>query len=78
MQFPINKCIRDIQGRAFREDCAWRGNIIIAKYRDNPFSSLIHASMADFPILKNYLLTHGAPRRVGLFLMPISPMLILL
>ncbi|RDB20547.1 hypothetical protein Hypma_012454 [Hypsizygus marmoreus] len=63
MPFPVNKCIRDIQSRAFKEESAWRGNIVIAKYRDNPFSSMIDASMADFPILKNYLLTHGAPRQ---------------
>lgn len=63
LPFPINKTIRDIQGRGFREDDAWRGNVIVAKYRDsNPFSSLMHASMADFPILKNYLLTHGCPQ----------------
>lgn len=63
MPFPINKCIRDIQARAFREEVAWRGNIVIAKYRENPFTSMIDASMADFPILKNYLLTHGSPRQ---------------
>ncbi|KAH6915225.1 hypothetical protein BKA70DRAFT_569779 [Coprinopsis sp. MPI-PUGE-AT-0042] len=62
MPFPINKCIRDIQGKSFKEQVAWRGNLVIAKYRDNPFSSMIDASMADFPILKNYLLTHGCPR----------------
>ena len=62
MPFPINKCIRDIQGKSFKEQVAWRGNLVIAKYRDNPFSSMIDASMADFPILKNYLLTHGSPR----------------
>ncbi|KAI3611009.1 hypothetical protein WG66_013789 [Moniliophthora roreri] len=61
MPFPVNKTIREIQGRAFREDLAWRGNIVVAKYRDNPFSSMIDASMADFPILKNYLMTHGCP-----------------
>lgn len=64
MSFHINKSIREIQGRAFKEECAWRGNIVIAKYCDNPFSSMIDASMADFPILKNYLLTHGAPKQV--------------
>lgn len=64
MEFPINKSIRDIQGRGFKEEVAWRGNILIAKYRDNPFSSMMDASMADFPILKNYLFTHGAPRQV--------------
>jgi len=62
MPFPINKSIRDIQARAFKEDSAWRGNIVVAKYCDNPFSSMIDASMADFPILKNYFMTHGSPR----------------
>jgi hypothetical protein len=65
--FPINKSIRGIQGKFFREEHGWRGDIIIAKYRDNPFSSMIDASMADFPILKNYLLTHFAPMHVRLF-----------
>lgn len=64
MPFPINKTIRDIQARAFKEEYAWRGNIVVAKYRDNPFSSMTNASMSDFPILKNYFLTHGAPRQV--------------
>lgn len=59
--FSVNKCIREIQGRTFREEDAWRGNIVAAKYRDSPFSSLMDASMADFPILKNYLMTHGSP-----------------
>jgi hypothetical protein len=39
MPFPLNRAIREIQGRNFRESSAWRGNIVIAKYRDNPFSS---------------------------------------
>ncbi len=64
MPFPVNKSIKEIQGRAFREDIAWRGNIVIAKYRDNPFSSMMNASMADFPLLKNYLSTHGSPSEV--------------
>ncbi|KAJ8076720.1 hypothetical protein PM082_001143 [Marasmius tenuissimus] len=61
MPFPVNKSIRDIQGRNFVEQAAWRGNIVIAKYHDNPFTSMMNASMADFPILKNYLMTHGCP-----------------
>ncbi|KAF8803743.1 hypothetical protein BYT27DRAFT_7195082 [Phlegmacium glaucopus] len=61
MPFPVNKTLRDIQGRAYKEEYAWRGNIVVAKYRDNPFTSMIDASMADFPILKNYFLTHGSP-----------------
>jgi hypothetical protein len=39
MPFAINKAIRGIQGQGFRESLAWRGNIIIAKYRESPFSS---------------------------------------
>ncbi|KAG6877502.1 hypothetical protein C0992_009827 [Termitomyces sp. T32_za158] len=65
MPFPINKSIREIQGRGFREENAWRGNIVIAKYRDNPFSSMVDTSMADFAILRNYLMTHGAPRQLN-------------
>ncbi|KXN86309.1 hypothetical protein AN958_10171 [Leucoagaricus sp. SymC.cos] len=59
MPFPINKCIRDIQGSAFREEMAWRGNIVVGKYTGHPFSNLINASMADYPIVKNYFMTHG-------------------
>ncbi|KJA24618.1 hypothetical protein HYPSUDRAFT_479790 [Hypholoma sublateritium FD-334 SS-4] len=62
MPFPINKTVRDIQGQAYKPEYAWRGNIVVAKYRENPFSSMIDASMADFPILKNYFLTHGSPQ----------------
>jgi len=61
MPFPINKCIREIQGKKYIESAAWRGDIVIAKYRESPFSSMIDATMADFPLLKNYLMTHGAP-----------------
>ncbi|KIK65724.1 hypothetical protein GYMLUDRAFT_194540 [Collybiopsis luxurians FD-317 M1] len=63
MPFPVNKAIREIQGQAFREAQAWRGNIVVAKWRGggNPFTSMINASMADFPIIKNYLQTHGNP-----------------
>jgi len=63
MPFPINRSIRILQGSSFKEEQAWRGNIVVAKYNDGeaPFSSLIDASMADFAMLKNYFLTHGAP-----------------
>lgn len=64
MPFPVNRAIRHIQGPAFEEDQAWRGNIVVAKYRDNPFTSMMDASMADFPIVKNFLLTHGSPGQV--------------
>jgi hypothetical protein len=62
MPFPVNKSIREMQGRSFLEEIAWRGDIIAAKYCESPFSSMIDASMADFPILKNYMLTHGPPQ----------------
>ena len=39
MPFPVNKAIREIQGRNYNEDSAWRGNIVVAKYRESPFSS---------------------------------------
>ena len=59
---PINKTIREIQGRSFSEYDAWRGNVVIAKFRgggSDPFANLMDISMADFPILKNYLSTRG-------------------
>jgi hypothetical protein len=64
MPFPINKCIREIQGPLFKEELAWRGNIVIAKYRDDRFTSMMDASMADFPLLKNYLSTNYCPYKV--------------
>ncbi|KAJ7265848.1 hypothetical protein B0H12DRAFT_172826 [Mycena haematopus] len=61
MPFPINKSIRDIQGPDFKEKYAWRGNIIIGKCSsyDQPFTSMMDASMADFPILKNFIRTRA-------------------
>ncbi|KAJ4000528.1 hypothetical protein F5050DRAFT_1562731 [Lentinula boryana] len=64
MPFPINKAIKDIQGQAYNEEHAWRGHIVVGKYRDNPFTSMMDISMADFPILKNYLEMHGSPGQV--------------
>jgi len=58
MPFPVNKCLKEIQGPNFRENLAWRGNLVIAKYRDAQLSALMDATMADFPLLKNYLTTH--------------------
>lgn len=61
MPFPINKCLKEIQGPNYRESTAWRGNLIIAKFHDGQLSAFIDASMADFPILKNYLSKHYPP-----------------
>lgn len=65
--FPINRAIREIQGRSYSDDNAWRGNIIVAKYRgggNDPFMSFVDISMADFPILKNYFLNRGPSGQV--------------
>ena len=59
MPFPINKFIREAQGRFYKEAAAWRGNIVVVKYRDAHFSAMTNISMADFPIIKNYLSTHS-------------------
>jgi len=59
MPFPVNKCVREIQGRNFDEAVAWRGNLVVAKYRDINYSEMMDASMADFPLVKNYLSTHS-------------------
>ena len=61
MPFPINKCLKEIQGPNYREHLAWRGNIVIAKYGDQLLSTLMDATMADFPLQKNYLSTHYPP-----------------
>ena len=58
MPFPVNKFIRETQGRHYQEAKAWRGNIVVAKYRDLDYSAMTNASIADFPLIKNYLTTH--------------------
>jgi len=67
MPFPVNKCLKEIQGSNYRENLAWRGNLVIAKYRDEQLSVLMDANMADFPLLKNYLSNHY-PRAVSVSL----------
>jgi hypothetical protein len=66
MAFPVNRTVRDIQeevnkGRRLREDQLWRGNLVAAKFSDDRFTQMMDASMADFPILKNFLGTHPFP-----------------
>ena len=66
MPFPVNRTVRDIQeevnkGRRLREEQLWRGNIVAAKFADDRFTQMMDASMADFPILKNFLGTHASP-----------------
>jgi hypothetical protein len=66
MPFPVNRTVREIQeevnkGRRLHEDELWRGNIVAAKFADDRFTQMMDASMADFPILKNFLGTHASP-----------------
>ncbi|KAH9923232.1 uncharacterized protein B0H18DRAFT_878847 [Fomitopsis serialis] len=60
MTFPINKCAREIQGDGHQPSNAWRGDIVVAKY-GSEFVTLMNASMADFPIIKNWLLHKPGP-----------------
>ncbi|CCM04031.1 uncharacterized protein FIBRA_06188 [Fibroporia radiculosa] len=65
MPFPVNKGIREIQGPKFNEAQAWRGNIIVAKYRDTGYYAMMDATIADFPIVKNWFSTNlPDPRRL--------------
>jgi hypothetical protein len=70
MPFPVNRTVRDIQeevtkGRRLPEEQLWRGNLVAAKFTDDHFTQMIDASMADFPILKNFLGTHVSPCNNG-------------
>lgn len=60
--FPLNKMVQEIQGHAFQESTAWRGNIVVAKYRGSPFMNMVDISMADYPLIRNWFLTHGQPQ----------------
>lgn len=59
LPFPINKYVKDLQGPLFQESKAWRGNLIIAKYDNLEYTVMKNISMADFPLVKNYLSNHG-------------------
>ncbi|KAJ7157044.1 hypothetical protein C8R43DRAFT_883500 [Mycena crocata] len=61
--FPVNDSIRSIQGRRYDKQFAWRGDIIVAKYSEHgrPFASLTDASIADFPILRNFFTFSRSP-----------------
>ena len=63
LPFPINRFVREIQQGRFREQFAWRGDLVVVKYKDSEYKEMYSISMADFPIIKNYLSTH-APYQV--------------
>ncbi|GJE91678.1 hypothetical protein PsYK624_078280 [Phanerochaete sordida] len=59
MSFPVNRYCHGLQGADFfQRDRAWRGNLVIVKYADPEYSAMMNISIADFPIVKNYLQTH--------------------
>ena len=58
MPFETNKFIKGAQGELFSDEKAWRGTIVVAKYTDLEYSGMEDASMADFPLINNYLSNH--------------------
>jgi hypothetical protein len=70
MPFSLNRTVQDIQeevnkGQRVSEDQLWRGNLVAAKFADDRFTQMMDASIADFPILKNFLGTHPFPGSAG-------------
>lgn len=55
---PVNTCIAEIQGRGYREDKAWRGDVVVAKYRNVESGDIVSCSASDFPLVKNYFALH--------------------
>ena len=60
-RFPVNRMIRSIQQNNFKREKAWRGNIVVAKYRDPAYSAMMDMSVGDYALLSNYLLNCPAP-----------------
>lgn len=58
--FPVNQNIRDIQGKSFKESDAWRGDIVVGKYSDHAFGTLMDCAMSDYPLIKNWFF-HTTP-----------------
>ena len=63
--FPVNKTVREIQGDWFRAEYAWRGDLVVAKYLDSDLSDITHATIADYPLVRNWLRHHGCPTPQG-------------
>ncbi|KAJ7231694.1 hypothetical protein B0H12DRAFT_1029388, partial [Mycena haematopus] len=63
LPFAINPAIREMQGPNFDKKRSWRGNIIVGKVWDHnqPFTSMMDASIADFAIIKNFFMNQAAP-----------------
>lgn len=39
----------------FDEWRSWRGDLVVAKYADDKFSSMAHAGIEDLPLVQNWL-----------------------
>jgi hypothetical protein len=66
MPFPVNRCAREIRGKNYQEERAWQGNLVVAKFTDTSYTVMMNASIADFPLIRNYLLTHDSPVKVNI------------
>ncbi|KAF8529279.1 hypothetical protein BU17DRAFT_37213 [Hysterangium stoloniferum] len=51
VSFPMNLNVREIQGKLFKETHAWRGDIVVAKYWDHPYGTLMDCAMSDYPMI---------------------------
>ncbi|KAH9924810.1 uncharacterized protein B0H18DRAFT_403413 [Fomitopsis serialis] len=60
MVFPINKCMYEIRGKKIRSPNVWRGDIVVAKYHSE-YVALMDATMADFPLLRNWFSKKPGP-----------------
>lgn len=59
MKFPVNSFIREQSPRHDEESTCWRGDLVVAKYRDQEFSAMVDASIADFPLIRNHFINHS-------------------
>lgn len=66
-RFPTNAAIKDIQGGSFTESSkyiasfhfsttyvsqdSWKGDIVVAKYWDHAFGTIMDCAMSDYPMI---------------------------
>ncbi|EPS94021.1 hypothetical protein FOMPIDRAFT_1135053 [Fomitopsis schrenkii] len=55
MPFEVNQGICQIKEKMVPDARSWRGSLLVAKFRDQQYSEYMNMSMADFPIIKNWL-----------------------
>jgi len=57
--FPVNQNLCEIQGKNYKESDPWMGDIVVAKYWDHAYGTLMDCAMADYPLIKNWFLYHS-------------------